>query len=80
MRDVLTVVHGMVFTVWVALFLTQASLISVGNVALQHQCLSAMLFARFRGLTRFAAALVVVDHQVVAGLGQCNRLGTADAR
>ena len=41
--------------------------------------LGAMLFARLRGLARLAAALAVVDHQVVAGLGQRDGLGAADA-
>ena len=48
----LTVVHGMVFTVWVALFLTQASLISVGNVALHRQLgiVGAVLFGAMLSL------------------------------
>ncbi len=42
----LTIIHGMVFTVWVALFLAQASLISTGNVALHRQLgiMGAVLF------------------------------------
>src|SRR5262249_6040254 len=51
----------------------------VGDVALQRQRLGAMFFAGVGGFTRLAAALAVVDHHVVTGLGERDGLGAADA-
>jgi uncharacterized membrane protein YozB (DUF420 family) len=55
--SLLTTVHGVVFTVWMALFVTQASLIYAGNTALHRQLgmMGALLFGMMMTLGYWTA-------------------------
>ena len=57
--SLLTTVHGVVFTAWMALFITQAALISANNVALHRQIgmMGALLFGAMISLG-YATALI----------------------
>ncbi|HUO92904.1 MAG TPA: hypothetical protein VMU22_08275 [Rhizomicrobium sp.] len=57
--SLLTTVHGVVFTIWMGLFVTQAALISANNVALHRQIgmMGALLFGAMISLG-YATAIV----------------------
>ena len=57
--SLLTMVHGVVFTIWMGLFVTQAALISANNVALHRQIgmMGALLFGAMISLG-YATAII----------------------